>query len=179
MVELTYPMLLQTLQTAGIFVGIIYYLVIMRNSQRNQEQTLKTRKMEASAMFSNWWTQKENVQMYYTVASIEDFSPEKVRYAVNPETQVSLMCTINVMSICGKMLEDGIIDPEFLWQTFYPNMIIGICERVIPYLDGFKEISNDPEIGKSIKYLYNVTKRKYPNIEPGGLWRRVKPGSTT
>ena len=134
----------------------------------------KTRKMEASAMFSNWWTQKENLHMYYTVASVEDYSPEKYGYAANPEVQVSLMGTINVMGICGKMLEDGIIDPEFLWQTFYPNIIIGFCERVIPILDSFKENVNDPEVGKSIKYLYNVTKGKYPNIEPTGIWRSVQ-----
>ena len=41
MVEITYQMVLSTLQTVGLLVGITYYLFIMRNSQRNQELTLK------------------------------------------------------------------------------------------------------------------------------------------
>ena len=43
MVEITYQMVLSTLQTVGILVGIIYYLTIMRNSQKNQQMQLETR----------------------------------------------------------------------------------------------------------------------------------------
>jgi uncharacterized membrane-anchored protein YhcB (DUF1043 family) len=50
MVEITYQMVLSTLQTIALIVGIAYYLIIMRNSQRNQalalraqEQALETR----------------------------------------------------------------------------------------------------------------------------------------
>jgi hypothetical protein len=41
MVEFTLPIVLQILQTAGIFVGIIYYITIMRNAQRTRELTLR------------------------------------------------------------------------------------------------------------------------------------------
>jgi hypothetical protein len=40
MVEITLPIMLQILQTAGILVGIAYYLVIMRNSQKTRELAL-------------------------------------------------------------------------------------------------------------------------------------------
>jgi hypothetical protein len=50
MVEITYQLALNTLQTAGILVGIAYYVMNLnytrRNQEislRNQEQTLKTR----------------------------------------------------------------------------------------------------------------------------------------
>jgi hypothetical protein len=53
MVELTYQMVLSTVQTAGILVGIAYCLVIMRNSQKtrelalqSQEQALETRQAQ-------------------------------------------------------------------------------------------------------------------------------------
>ena len=41
MIEITLPIVLQIVQTIGILVGIVYYLTIMRNTQRNQELTLK------------------------------------------------------------------------------------------------------------------------------------------
>ncbi len=46
MVEITYQMVLSTLQTAGILVGIIYYITIMRTSQRNQQHQMETRKLQ-------------------------------------------------------------------------------------------------------------------------------------
>ena len=41
MVEITYQMVLSTIQTVSLVVGIIYYITIMRNQQKNQEQALK------------------------------------------------------------------------------------------------------------------------------------------
>ena len=41
MVEITYQMILSTIQTASLVVGIIYYITIMRNQQRTRELTLK------------------------------------------------------------------------------------------------------------------------------------------
>ena len=61
MVDVTYQMVLSTLQTAGILVGIVYYISIMRNQQRTrdltlkaQEQTLRTRE---SQLFMNIYNQ--------------------------------------------------------------------------------------------------------------------------
>ena len=43
MAEITYQMVLSTVQTAGILVGIAYYIMTLNYTRRNQEQTLKTR----------------------------------------------------------------------------------------------------------------------------------------
>ena len=44
MVEVTYQMVLSTVQTAGILVGIVYYVMNLNYTRKNQEQTLLTRK---------------------------------------------------------------------------------------------------------------------------------------
>ena len=49
MVEITYQMVLSTLQTIALIVGITYYLFIMRNSQRNQELTLQSQELARKA----------------------------------------------------------------------------------------------------------------------------------
>jgi hypothetical protein len=46
MVEITLPIVLQLLQTAGLLVGIVYYITIMRNSQRTQQMQLETRQVQ-------------------------------------------------------------------------------------------------------------------------------------
>ena len=52
MVDLTYQMALNTLQTTGLLLGTLYYVMDLRNQREdqrlalwNQEQTLKTRKI--------------------------------------------------------------------------------------------------------------------------------------
>jgi len=42
MVDITYQMVLSTLQTVGLLVGIYYYIMSLRNQQKNQELTLKS-----------------------------------------------------------------------------------------------------------------------------------------
>ena len=46
MVDITYQIVLSTLQTVALVVGIAYYLFIMRNSQRNQQMQLETRQAQ-------------------------------------------------------------------------------------------------------------------------------------
>ena len=41
MVDITYQMILSTLQTVGLLVGIGYYIMTLRNQQKNQEISLK------------------------------------------------------------------------------------------------------------------------------------------
>ena len=43
MAEITYQMILSTLQTVGLLVGIFYYIMTLRIQQKNQAMTLKTR----------------------------------------------------------------------------------------------------------------------------------------
>ena len=45
MVEVTYQMVLNTLQTAGLLIGIFYYLLTLRNQQKNQEISLKNQEL--------------------------------------------------------------------------------------------------------------------------------------
>ena len=49
MVEFTLPIMLQFLQTAGILVGIIYYITIMRSSQKTRELTLESQELARKA----------------------------------------------------------------------------------------------------------------------------------
>jgi len=53
MVEITLPIVLQLLQTVGILVGIVYYITIMRNSQRNQRIQLETRQTQLFTQFND------------------------------------------------------------------------------------------------------------------------------
>ena len=55
MVEITYQVVLSTLQTVGLLVGIIYYLTIMRNQQKSQQQAVETRQAQMFLQMLNRW----------------------------------------------------------------------------------------------------------------------------
>jgi hypothetical protein len=53
MVEITYQMVLSPLQTVSLMVGVIYYIFIMRNSQKNQQMQLETRQTQLFMQFND------------------------------------------------------------------------------------------------------------------------------
>jgi len=46
MVEVTYRMVLSTLQTTGILVGIFYYIMTLNNTRKSQRLTLESRQAQ-------------------------------------------------------------------------------------------------------------------------------------
>ena len=65
MVEITYQMVLSTIQTIGILVGIIYYIFSIRSSQRNQQMQLETRQAQLyMALLDRWNTKEFSKQRY-------------------------------------------------------------------------------------------------------------------
>jgi hypothetical protein len=49
MAEITYQMVLSTLQTAGLLVGIFYYIMTLRNTQKTRELTLQSQELTREA----------------------------------------------------------------------------------------------------------------------------------
>jgi hypothetical protein len=44
--QITFQTIFQFLQTVGILVGVFYYIMTLRNSQRTQQQQLETRQAQ-------------------------------------------------------------------------------------------------------------------------------------
>lgn len=68
MVEIMYQMVLSTFQTIALIVGIAYYLFIMRNSQRNLQMQLETRRAQLFTQIYSDFRRPENLRLYGTQA---------------------------------------------------------------------------------------------------------------
>ena len=73
MVDVTYQMVLSTLQTAGILVGIIYYLTIMRNSQKNQQMQLETRQSQLFMQLFQYHIDKDRARIILEIRTARAF----------------------------------------------------------------------------------------------------------
>ena len=59
MVDVRYQMVLSTLQTAGILVGIAYYIMTIRNQQKNQDMQLETRQAQLFMQIYNRFNDRD------------------------------------------------------------------------------------------------------------------------
>ena len=120
MVEITIPIVLQFLQTVGILVGIIYYIMTIRTNQRNQELTLnaqelalETRKIQFILELNRQRIETPAVD-YQEVMSIEwdDFEDFFEKYGVsnNPENYNKRSAIWHAHNTSGLMIRDGILD---------------------------------------------------------------------
>ena len=98
MVEITYQMMLSTLQTVGLLVGIAYYITIMRNAQKTRELTLKsqehateTRQAQLSMQLVNGWSQPHLVEARAFYQNLGPTSyDEYTKLWQNPETEMKM-----------------------------------------------------------------------------------------
>jgi len=142
MVEITLTLVLQIVQTVGILVGIIYYITIMRNSQRNQEltlkaqeQTLETRQAQLFLNIYNVYSSKqfqrgrEELMHLREWTDYDDFA--KYGSDVDPEAKATWDSILMWLEGLGVLVKRGLIDPELVHDLLYA-FIINFWERHLP-----------------------------------------------
>ena len=163
MVELNIPLILDVIRTAGIIVGIIYYLSILRNQQ-------KTRLLE---MVSQRTDQANNYQYQKMVrelgkAKLEWNTPEewyeKFTYGDNPEIAISKAVVQNNTNQWGFLFKEGIINIDFIERLYNPWHIINFWETYGVLLLIEREEMGNPKLFSDLEYLYNAIKKKYPHL---------------
>jgi hypothetical protein len=121
MVEITYQMVLGTIQTVSLVVGIIYYITIMRNQQRNQEHALKAQEQITESrlldIYMRWLqplTDSSFIQEFTEILQMEwdDFDDFQRKYdhSVNPENASKRWAQWKYFDGIGYLLSKGVID---------------------------------------------------------------------
>jgi hypothetical protein len=165
MVEITYPMVLSTLQTIALIVGIAYYLFIMRNSQRNQELALKAQEQaietRQTQIFMRLYEQINDADTYTVWAQLVnmeiDFDDFLQKYdstadPVHFGKRAHLWFTFNTV---GELLLMGIINPELIFRLTLPPMVITMWEGWEHIIREIRVRENSPELWNGFEHLYN------------------------
>jgi hypothetical protein len=155
MVEITLPVILQIVQTVGILVGIVYYLIIMRNSQRNQELTLETRQAQMFMQMQNRFADSmQDIPSVEVIQSIkfDTFEEFLDLYHSDP--------TINkVMRGYGRFYENlGVLVKEELIEVRLVALMWGGPTRMYwdvlePILDDWRVAFNYPRLWSETEYI--------------------------
>lgn len=157
MVEITYQMVLSTIQTVSISVGIIYYLAIMRNMQKSRQR-------------ENLFVRFQNFDIAYSIAR-EDFNEQEWDGTFedylkhSPESRVNFNYLHMRLNNIGIMLKEKLMNPDIFYQLFPPLQTMSVWERVGPIIKDYREIYNDPTYCEAFEYMYNDAKTRYPDLK--------------
>ena len=115
MAEITYQMVLSTLQTAGILVGIFYYIMTLRNQQKNREQSEETRKIQLLLRMSENIAERSGSGVDYSeimAMQWDNYDDFISKYGVenNPDSYRKRMRIWRRMSVNGLLVRDELID---------------------------------------------------------------------
>jgi len=180
MVEITYQMVLSTLQTIALIVGIAYYLFIMRNSQRNQELTLKAQEqaletrqtqlfMQIYQQLNSEESHKTSMEIYNLEIKDNDEFLQKYDSSVNPAHYGKRAYIWFSYNTIGELLRMGIIELELLIRLQLDPMVILMWEKWEEIIRATRVRENIPDLWEGFEYLYDEMKkfrssRGYPEI---------------
>jgi hypothetical protein len=167
MVEITYQMVLSTLQTIALIVGIAYYLIIMRNSQRNQalalraqEQALETRQAQ---LFMSIYTRANEVEFWKNFIEIqqwewESFEEYNEKYEVPTEMRAMFNSVGTFFEGMGVMIKRNLIDVTVV-DDLLSGPILSLWQKFEPIILEERRRRNMPTIWEWFGYLYEEVRK--------------------
>ena len=170
MVEITYQMVLNTIQTVSLVVGIIYYITIMRNQQRTRETSLKLQEeAEKSRQREMIFLRFQGFDKTYHEAS-SDVMSQEWGSTMDDYRKHSLESRTNFNYVqvkynnLGIMLKYEMMDPDLFYQVFPIGNIIRFWEKMENIILDYRETTKDNTYNEGFEYLYNEAKKRFPDI---------------
>ena len=164
MVEITYQMVLSTVQTVSLVVGVIYYITIMRNSQKtreltleSQEQALETRQAQ---MFMQIYVESHNdpsfIEAIQRIFELEIHTYEELQKV--RENEKDKQATARVAWFfegVGVLVKEGYVDIRLV-ALLMTGMIRGWWERIYKsWIEEGREKINMKRWMSEAEYLYD------------------------
>ena len=157
MVEITIPIVLQFLQTVGILVGIIYYIMTIRTNQRNQRMQLETRQAQLFIqLYNRFRDDTNNLDIESSFLDVEIKSSEDfLRIWRTDEDFGKVLSTLGgFYEGIGVMVREGYI-PVRLVALQWGGTTRRFWEKMEPFMSDVREAQEFPRAWAETEYLYN------------------------
>ena len=169
MVDLTVQIVLSTLQTAGLLVGIFYYIMVLRNQQKNQEETLKTRKFSMSKVTLDFFTTPYGSKSAILIndnpfSSYEEFQELCTK---NEEYYQAWLTICAIYDMSGIYLKEGILTIDMAAQ-FAPWHITSFWRQCKPVIYKIRE-RRGPTYFNNLEYYVDSMEKyfeEHPELAP-------------
>jgi hypothetical protein len=161
MVEITYQMVLSTLQTVGILVGIAYYVMTLNYTRRNQQQQLETRQAQLFMPIHSVYQSEDHIKAVSEIQKWEweDYDDYMAKYGeeVNPEAYMMYRKVFGFLEGLGVLVRRRLIDPSLV-DDLMSGLVIRYWEKFEPIFVERRRQLNWPQVAEQIEYLYHQVK---------------------
>jgi len=143
---------------AGVLVGVVYYVLDMRNQSRVRQTDLVYRLYSA---FSG----RELQEAYFTVMTLEfkdydDFMKKYAAVGVPAVPNVQLLAQVcKFFDGVGVLLHRRLADIELVDELFHTE-VMRLWEKVQPIAEGRRKELNQQTMYQPFEYLYNELKKR-------------------
>lgn len=168
-------MILNTIQTIALVVGIVYYLTIMRNAQKTRELTLKSQEQSTETrqtqlfmhIYSQWYS-TDFWKNWETVMEIDYTDYDDANEKWSPETRRSARSLFVFFEGIGVLVNRGLIEPSLI-DDLMSAMVISFWDKWRDYYIEYRVRRNAPMVAEWIEYLYNTIKpimeEQHPSVK--------------
>ncbi len=162
MVEITYQMVLSTLQTLSLTAGVIYYIMTLRNTRKNQQMQLETRQAQLFINIYNVYSSKQFQKGREELMHLREWTDYDDFFAkygsdVDPEAKATWDSIFLWLEGIGVLVKRGLIDPELVHDLLYA-FIINFWERHLPIFTRWRE-QHGPKMLEDLESLYDHMNR--------------------
>ena len=168
MVEITYQMVLSTLQTAGLLVGIFYYIMVLRNQQKSQKHAEDTR--QAQLFMDIYKELLTGSEVMYLILDMEydDFEDFERKYGRDNNPEANDMITKHMLLVegVGVLVREGYVSVRLVALLTSGLVRIG-WEKLRDYVYERRKRSF-PRWSIEYEYLYNTLMEyaeKHPELQ--------------
>ena len=170
MVDVSYQMVLSTVQTVALIVGIAYYIMTLNYTRRNHEMTLKTRSTAiyqqtvGSFIASPHGIQYTRKLRNNPVSSFEEYVE---LYNNDPEFEAAVTWMFTTYDILGIYLEEGVIDVGMLAKTT-PWYGMWFWNEYKPIVYEYRKRFG-PSYYRNMEYAFNLMEKyfeEHPELAP-------------
>jgi len=168
MVEITYQMVLSTLQTAGLLVGIFYYIMVLRNQQKSQKHADETRQAQLFMnIYKELLTGSEVMDLILDM-EYDDFEDFERKYGRdnNPEAYDMITKHMLVVEGVGVLVKEGYVSVRLVALLTSGLIRIG-WEKLRGYIFEMRKRAF-PRWSSEYEYLYNTLMEyaeKHPELQ--------------
>ncbi len=157
-------MALSTLQTTGILVGIIYYIMTLNNTRKNQQLTLETRRTQAFLTIVNNILSKEGIEHSKIIRSTNfaNYEEWREKREKNPEYNTAYFWYIQLLECTGILLKEEILDINIIAQ-WNPGFTLQFWEQYKDVIHEHRKRTNNNMYFSKLEYLCNQLQEYYEN----------------
>ena len=147
MAEINYQLVLNTLQTAGLLIGIFYYIITLRNQQKSQQLAIETRNQQFFMQIFNATTDEEGINLVFEEQTWETFEERWDKYGIvnNPQAFGKWFKMMYTHEMFGVMVKRGLLDVTLV-DDLFSGGVLSMWNKYRTVVEGMRELYGYPQL---------------------------------